>query len=670
MTTRSRTAPRTSATILGTLLMGLAHLVDSERALFFGRDGIVRVDLPFFDVMAFDLASAAGKTKAVFIASIVAVFAGGFIALAIRSGTGRQIARALRENASLARTTLISLAIFAIAFIPVGGARVLMWFFLGVPGVVLLLYGTWGVTSRMAEGIGARLSAWFFGMPAGRLLLGIFTITFVLTNLFSYFVFDHKAHVVTGVAHLFHAEIFSTGQFYVDSHPLREFFHVGDTVINNGRWYSHFPAGHTILILIGSWFGMPWIINPLTGSLAVVSFYFLGKEMFDEKVGRLGALLGMLSPFLLFMSSEYYNHTSSLLFCSLFMAFYARTVNTGKVTAGLMAGVLLGLAMHTRLVTAFAMCIPFALYAGWLLIRQTKRYLPALTAMLVAVLAFVALLLYFNNETNGEPLKFAYAYSQDQTAEFGDEGAANAGMHWGREDLGEKFTPAVGMRNTVDRFRSVNKALYEWPFPSLFFVLLLFMAGTRNRWDYLILASFGCGFAVYFFWYFPAFQFGPRYLFYAIGGLSLLTARGILKAPDIVRGSYGFSLPRESVQRCVMVLVALCVLTVPFNGYRLIQGFTSEEWDWQIDEKLLTAIDELELENSVVFVSSSFRTVFLRNELDVDSGSVIYANDLGDKQNVRLMRHYPDRRYYVERNHVIREITLPAAVSEPAPVAN
>ena len=41
---------------------------------------------------------------------------------------------------------------------------------------------------------------------------------------------------------------------------------------------------------------MPWIVNPLMGSLSIITFYFIGKEIYDERTARIAALLGLPLP--------------------------------------------------------------------------------------------------------------------------------------------------------------------------------------------------------------------------------------------------------------------------------------------------------------------------------------------------------------------------------------
>jgi asparagine N-glycosylation enzyme membrane subunit Stt3 len=83
---------------------------------------------------------------------------------------------------------------------------------------------------------------------------------------------------------VFHAKIFLNGHLTVPSHQYKEFFDFTHN-INNGKWYSEYPPGHTFTLMLGLLLGAPWIVNPLLGSLSIVLFYLIGREVFDEKIG-------------------------------------------------------------------------------------------------------------------------------------------------------------------------------------------------------------------------------------------------------------------------------------------------------------------------------------------------------------------------------------------------
>jgi 4-amino-4-deoxy-L-arabinose transferase-like glycosyltransferase len=152
------------------------------------------------------------------------------------------------------------------------------------------------------------------------------------------------------------------------------------------------------LLALGTLIRAEWLVNPLLGSAEIAVLYFLGKEVYDETTGRIAALLGVVSPFLLTASSEYSNHGSCLLFLSFFLLFFFRTIRPLRGVRGsssladpLLSGLSLAMALNTRPLTALAISIPIAGYAIYLMLNSRGRTLPAFLVLLVPVLLASAL---------------------------------------------------------------------------------------------------------------------------------------------------------------------------------------------------------------------------------------------------------------------------------------
>ena len=175
-------------------------------------------------------------------------------------------------------------------------------------------------------------------------LLLTFSFVLIATNLGAYFVFDHMPHVTDSVVQVFQGQIFALGRLVAPTPPLKDFFDFNPLMIlQNDKWYSVYPPGHSLLMMLGAFIHAPWLMNPLLGTLTVVLIYFLGAEIYDERTGRLAALLGALSPLLFIMSSGFMNHGSALFHTTLFLLFFAKTVNSRRWYAPILAGTGLGM---------------------------------------------------------------------------------------------------------------------------------------------------------------------------------------------------------------------------------------------------------------------------------------------------------------------------------------
>lgn len=508
--------------------------------------------------------------------------------------------------------------------------------------------------SRMPQvsGICKTCGDTFVHLKPAYFIILAFVIPFAITNLLSYFVFWHMPHVQDNIDQVFHAKIFLTGHLTAPSHPYKEFFDFTH-MINNGKWYSEYPPGHTVMLMIGLLAGMPWVINPLLGSFSIVLFYLIGREAYDEKTGRVAALLGMLSPFVMFMSAEFFSHATTLFFLSLFALFFIKTIK-GKFALHppLIAGLSLGVCLNARPLTAIGVAIPYMIYACYWLIKHPKLYLTRFILMTAGFSLLVGVLLGFNYLTNGNPFLFAYEvlYGKQHNPGFGHSA-------WG-----PPHTPLRGLMQDLNDLNAINKYLFEWCIPSTFFVLLFFIGRRRNPWDYVFISSvFSLPFTYFFYWY-QGWCFGPRFAYESTLPLILLTARGIIHAPESIQ--YRFKCKDISIQRyyinCIVIFCVIIAMSI--NVPTLIKHYSNSYWG--VNPDVQRAVKQAKIRNAVVFVGSYYGSVLADNSPLLNT-SIIYARDLGVK-NQQMMAYYPDRLYYLANGSKIQEIfIIPPARSGP-----
>jgi len=574
--------------------------------------------------------------------------------LLLTSNVRNFIIAALRQK-RIAAAGLLSLGVFLFTLTPrppaIGGESgwyATMYLLASSFSMCLLIIGCGPFLNELSHGQFFRarmIRAWdrlkhLFLNTRPALFLGIlFCAFFALTNLASYSLFDHIPHTMDSIAQIFHGKIFAEGMLAAPSPAHREFFDLINsrdqtTMINNGKWYSQFPPGHSFLLMLGHFFDAPWIINPLLGSLTVVLLYFLGKELYGETIGRLSAVLGALSPFIFFMSSEFMNHASALFFFVMFLSFFAKTVRTGKIIHAIVAGAALGMMLNIRPLTAFALAIPFCIYGAFLLVKKFREYWSPLLAIVLTVLVFAGLFFGFNALTNGDPFLFGYEvlYGSKHNPGFGNG-------PWG-----EPHTPLKGLHQTLNDLNGVNKFLFEWPVPSLIFVFLLFASMTKNKWDYLLSAAFLSLTAAYFFYWFQEWRFGPRFLYESSAALILLTARGIQRLPVLIREIGGLEVSVRKVRAATLAFIAVCVVVALIgNVLPLMQQYGDNFGNVNAD--VLKAVEQRGMRRAIVFVRSSYGSVFTANS-PLLNGEIIYARDLGEK-NYLLMKEFPGYAHYL-----------------------
>jgi hypothetical protein len=432
---------------------------------------------------------------------------------------------------------------------------------------------------------------------------------------------------------LFHGTIFAQGNLVAVSHPLKEFFDFTH-MINNGQWYSQYPPGHSALLAVGVLANVPWMVNPLLGSATVVLFYFLGKELYGESVGRLSAILGLLSPLILFMSSEFMNHASSLFFFTLFLLYGAKVLGSGKAIHGAVAGGAIGWVLLIRPLTAIGAGLPLLLYGAVQLVRRRKELAAGAFAMVGAASVFVVFLLIFNYLTNGNPLLFGFQvlYGDDVLPGFGNSA-------WG-----EAHTFLKGVYQTLDNLLGMNKYLFEWHLPSLTLVILLFITQTTNKWDFILLGSaFSLAVAYLFYWY-QDWCFGPRFLYEAACPLVILAARGLDRAPRLLRSAFGARASVRSLTALTGFLVAvLFVVGIATNIPPHLKMYGERYWG--VNGQALRAAESADLHHAIVFTRGNYGGVFTGNKPDL-SNDVIFVRDRGNR-NALLMEHFPGYSFYL-----------------------
>lgn len=527
------------------------------------------------------------------------------------------------------------------------GLPVILYLTFGSFGILLILIGGYPILvslgkrySKVKEEIFiiAQSLYWFFMNSKKSLFITlIFLSGLILTNLGTYLFFERIPHVTDSVVQVFHGKIFATGQLVAPCPPLKEFFDFNPLMImREGKWYSVYPPGHSFLMMFGVLVGIPWLINPLLGTFTVILFYLLGKEIYDEKTGRIAALLGLLSPFLIIMSSGFMNHTSSLFYGTLFMLFFAKTLKNNKIRYSIISGLGLGIMINIRPYTALAIAVPFFVYSVWLLFRAIRVYLLRLTIIAVVTLCLIGVLLGYNYATNGSPTLFGYV------VQFGKE--HNPGFH----NVKDRYyhIPEKGWKESRNRLNFLNVRLFEWPIPSLLFILILFISGKTDKWDYLLIGVFfSLLFAHFFYWYSVGNNLIPRFLYESISALILLTARGILRFPYIIRKNLKIPTTRQSVNTVIAFVLILCLIVILCYYIPSTLSYYQHDFYKHIQKDILKAVKEREIKNAVIFVKSSlYRGVFPANS-PLLNGEVIYAIDRGEK-NKLLMEYYPTREYY------------------------
>jgi hypothetical protein len=426
---------------------------------------------------------------------------------------------------------------------------------------------------------------------------------------------------------------------------------------------------HQTLLGIGHFFGAPWLVNPLEGALTLVLTYFIARRAYGESIGRLAAFLVWASPFILLMSCEFMNHASSLLFTTLMIFAYGRWLDAMKDKAArskarcwaLGVGLSAGYTFLTRPLTAVGVGLPFAVHAVWRLWHNRKEYLVPLLFMAAGLLACVLFQMWYNLQTTGDPLLYAYSrYHRNSTAQA-------MGIH-GSISISYIFSKMHG------EWFWLNINLFEWALPCAFFAMLVCLMPVKNLMTKLLIGVVASQTLLNMLNQFSSNIFGPRYLYETSTAMIILTAVGIRRFPVMLRALRLPALPREAMQGMIaLIVIVACSSGLVYNVPVKIKDYTHfldsrpDFYNSMLQQSTPPAIIFLgrHYKNQPVRdTMGKFRSMSWTNPPTPDS-PVIFAWDKGDEKNKELLNYFPNRKAYIELSNKLQPIQGTPYVPQP-----
>jgi hypothetical protein len=368
------------------------------------------------------------------------------------------------------------------------------------------------LASRFAGG-GARHTLLFLALLAGILVL------------VSTLAFEHRPQLVDSVIQLFQAKIFAAGDVAAPAPSAPQFFVTQHMIVDDGRWYSQYPPGHSALLAMGVLAGAPWLV-PIALSLAAAALlHGFARRAYDAPTAGVTLLLTVLAPFFFFMGASFMSHVSSLAAVCGFLYCYARWEAAGRLGSLAAAGAVLGAAFLSRPVEALAIGAVFGAALAADCVRA-RRWLP-IAAFGAAFLAVASIYLAFNAATTGHALRPGYI----------ELWGSSHGLGFHEGPWGEPHTPAAGLRNALLDLSLLGVFLFEWPIPALWPLGVALAAGwLTRRWDVLLVAAFlAVPAANVFYWHRDTFL-GPRFVHVTVAFLLPLTARALVEGARRLRG--------------------------------------------------------------------------------------------------------------------------------------
>jgi hypothetical protein len=430
-------------------------------------------------------------------------------------------------------------------------------------------------------------------------------------------VFDGIPHITDGVAYSFQARIFASGRLFLSPPPVPEAFAVWNINMTESRWSCAHTPGWPALLSLGYLLHAPWLATPVLLGLAVIGVYALGRILYDDRTGLLGALLLAISPFALILGATFLSHVPALCVTVWTLAALALGRRTDRAGPLLLAGFLAGVAAAIRPYTAAALLCPAGIWLNW---RAAPRVVLRRSVFVVAGAALPLLLFAgFNAVVWGHPLRTGYAVAIPSLDSTGS---------WDMFSLG--FSRDHLPRSLID----LNRDLWAEPWPDLLPLLFLLPRKNRRPGDGLLLASaLALVLAHSVFQHYVILHAGPRYFFEALGPLSLLVARGLIAGSALLREGLGRLRAPQALEVAVLVAFAGALLWFPL-GRRLpvLMEINSRSYGGQTLEPLRRLGAENVGPDALILVSgnwadATYSAFSLLNDLDPTKGRRVYAID-------------------------------------------
>ena len=508
--------------------------------------------------------------------------------------------------------------------------------------------------------------AWLAGhlpMLAALVLAGV---AITATQAIGWRYYGMVPHYPDEVLYVFQARLIAAGRFVTDiPGGLTDAFYISTTKPAfvdeiGGKWASFYPFGHSLALAIGAAFGLVWLVPSVVGAGTVLLTYVIGRRLYDARTGIAAAGLFVASPFFLMQSSNFLSHNTGTLYILLSLLFLLK--RDRPLLYGALAGLFFGLGLNTRPLNMVALVVPFGiLMLSYVALQgeDRKQWLRHTGAFLVLTLLLVVAM-------------FAYNYGVTGTFESTYVGGA-AGDSSQLYGFRDGHTLDIGIRNEQAELTMLLVVFNAWPtFAGIILILAPFLLGSRNRWDYFVLACAALPILAYTGYRYSGGYEGPRYWYEAMPFLVLLSARGIEMVSAMLgdwAGHLRHFITGAGRERLfggtAVVYCAVAVLVIWGSGGWLFGWHADQDSPnlpdrasaidgvFGVDTRLDRLARKTDLENALVLVepcgffrsSNCYASVFLRNTIDFD-GNVVWALYI-DGENERTIAAFPGRDVYV-----------------------
>lgn len=518
---------------------------------------------------------------------------------------------------------------------------------LSVPRSTLAAWGAWLDRHLVNPSYPGETARW----RVDRLALVCAVWIFGIAVLLSVFAYERHPHVPDEVSYIYNANYFAAGRLSAPAPPVPEAVEVYLVDCNDERCISPVPPGWPVLLAIGSFFDLPWLVNPVLGSINVVLIFLLLLRLYDRCIARIGVLLVSASPWYLFMAMNFMTHMASLTWALLATLSVVEMRRTRSSLPGIPGGLAIGCVSLTRPLEGLMVATVLGLVA----LGIKGRYVRLAPVAVLGLSAFAtgALVLPYNQATTGDPLVFPIMAYTDKVLGPGANALGfgpDKGIHWGGLDPFPGHGLPDVIVNAVLNLVAMNIELFGWSIGSLLPIILLLLRPWRqltsvDRWLVFFIAVVFAYQSLY--WFSGGPDFGARYYFLVIVPLVALTAQALRYIGQSVAGN-GFSAAEASATVFTGVLVVCVAAIINFVPWRAIDKYHHYRG---MRPDIRTIVSETTSGSTLLLINGEvhpdMNSALVYSALDPYGDQAVIAWDRSPEVRRRLLDAYPDREVWL-----------------------
>ena len=515
---------------------------------------------------------------------------------------------------------------------------------MGIILIAALLFFTEKYYKRRTLKAVAFIIQYRFFIPLFALFAGIALRLFVFRNI---------PHIQDSIHYQMIAQWMINGRL---SHPplvSYEFYRYIYFIGSPTTFYSLFLPGYPLFLAPFLALHLSWLANPLLLAITILITGKLAEKMGGKELSTLTMIFALCSSFVVFMSGTgmAHNFTALLtvatvyLFYNLIYTIPAKKASKQEVITPLAIGFMIGWLLVTRPQNAIflsAALLPFALYFGK---NHPKRAMLYLLLTTIPFALWLGTLMIYNHHFTGSPLTFIQDiyFNYSEPTLFCHRLGMGKGCFKSNWDVLPPggLSPTHAVFVTWKRLTSLSMNLLAHPMTLIFPVVAFFPLTDKNNRKFLLPASlFLTSVFGYFFFYFDANVFGPRYYYETTFFLLIMLAAGVLKLPKI----YPQRVVKYSIIAFFPILFFFHFTTVV---PRLIETYHHGFWD--VNAQLHDEVKRLNIHNAIVFINPQKLIgsgIAVMDMSNIEGNDIIYARDLGEEENTALMTRFPTRKFY------------------------